>query len=197
MCDGDHSDLPSGLLRRSDPVAYLVRSFQTNARIRSLTTGTFNRVVKDRIAFRLSGANSVQANPHKCESDCPRNLTNIRCCARPCQRERPTEFSPDFHNGNPGRRTPGGSTRQPKASKPYGFVIPNRRSRRGICFCLPGAQTRATVWPSASKEAPISAHAEAEDRKLRKELAFGGPCLEGTLQKPTGCFRIKPRGRGD
>jgi hypothetical protein len=32
------------------------------ARIRSLTTGTFNRVVKDRIAFRLSGANSVQAN---------------------------------------------------------------------------------------------------------------------------------------
>ena len=230
-------------------MAYLVRSFQTNARIRSLTTGTFNRVVKDRIAFRLSGANSVQANPHKCESDCPRNLTNIRCCARPCQRERPTEFPPDFHNGksgrasargairsmwdsrhrlssrakldrysvearpcqrerptefppdfhngNPGRRTPGGSTRQPKASKPYGFVIPNRRSRRGICFCLPGAQTRATVWPSASKEAPISAHAEAEDRKLRKELAFGGPCLEGTLQKPTGCFRIKPRGRGD
>ena len=33
------------------------------ARIRSLTTGTFNRVVKDRIAIRLSGANSVQANP--------------------------------------------------------------------------------------------------------------------------------------
>src|ERR1700722_9556446 len=30
-------------------------------RIRSLTTGTFNRVVKDRIAIRLSGANSVQA----------------------------------------------------------------------------------------------------------------------------------------
>ena len=38
---------------------YLVRSFRTNARIRSLTTGTFNRVVKDRIAFRLSGAPSV------------------------------------------------------------------------------------------------------------------------------------------
>jgi hypothetical protein len=41
-------------------VAYLVRSFRTNAQIRSLTTGTFNRVVKDRIAFRLSGAYSVQ-----------------------------------------------------------------------------------------------------------------------------------------
>jgi hypothetical protein len=39
-------------------VVYLVRSFRTYARIRSLTTGTFNRVVKDRIAFRLSGAPS-------------------------------------------------------------------------------------------------------------------------------------------
>ena len=174
-----------------------MRSFQTNARIRSLTTGTFNRVVKDRIAFRLSGANSVQANPHKCESDCPRNPTNIRRCARPCQRKRPTEFPPDFHNGNSGRRSRSQLNRQPKKpTNPYGFVIPNRRSRRGICFCLPGAQTRATVWPSASR-ALISAHAEAEDRKLRKDLTFGGPCLEGTLQKPTGCFRIKPRGRGD
>jgi len=42
-------------------VVYLVRSFRTYARIRSLTTGTFNLVVKDRIAFRLSGAPSVQA----------------------------------------------------------------------------------------------------------------------------------------
>src|ERR1700756_5733014 len=82
-----------------DPVAYLVRSFQTNARIRSLTTGTFNRVVKDRIALRLSGANSVQANPHECESDCPRNLTNIPCCAKTCQRMQPTEFPRDFHTG--------------------------------------------------------------------------------------------------
>jgi hypothetical protein len=46
-------------------VVYLVRSFRTYARIRSLTTGTFNLVVKDRIAVRLSGANSVQANSHK------------------------------------------------------------------------------------------------------------------------------------
>src|SRR5207248_10185745 len=61
-CDGDHwTPCKSFPLLRS--VAYLVRSFQTYARIRSLTTGTFNRVVKDRIAFRLSGANSVQANP--------------------------------------------------------------------------------------------------------------------------------------
>ena len=50
-------------------MVYLVRSFRTYARIRSLTTGTFNLVVKDRIAFRLSGAPSgldgpaARANP--------------------------------------------------------------------------------------------------------------------------------------
>jgi hypothetical protein len=45
-------------------VVYLVRSFRTYARTRSLTTGTFNRVVKDRIAFRLSGAPSVLDGPN-------------------------------------------------------------------------------------------------------------------------------------
>src|SRR5258708_39419437 len=44
-------------------VVYLVRSFRTYARIRSLTTGTFNLVVKDRIAFRLSGAPSGLDGP--------------------------------------------------------------------------------------------------------------------------------------
>src|ERR1700758_3221976 len=88
-----------------DPVAYLVRSFQTNARIRSLTTGTFNRVVKDRIALRLSGANSVQANPL---------LERIRLSSKPykhtllpgpCQRKRFTAFPPVFHNGEGGRNS--------------------------------------------------------------------------------------------
>ncbi len=37
-----------------------MRSFRTCARIRSLTTGTFNQIFKDRIALRLSGAHSVQ-----------------------------------------------------------------------------------------------------------------------------------------
>jgi hypothetical protein len=56
----------------------------------------------------------------------------------------------------------------------------------------------ATVWPSASTGAAIRAHGEAEDRKLRKDPAFGGPCLEGTLQKPASVnlgFRIQSRGR--
>jgi len=84
-----------------------VRSFRTNARIRSLTTGTFNRVVKDRIAFRLSGAYSISPDSHKCESDCPRNRYNHTVRRRLRQRERPTEFPPDFHMGKAliGRRT--------------------------------------------------------------------------------------------
>jgi len=78
---------------------------RTYARIRSLTTGTFNLVVKDRITIRLSGANSVQANPHECESDCPRNPTNILCGEKSCQPVRPTGFPDVFphreaHVGN-------------------------------------------------------------------------------------------------
>src|SRR6476620_246748 len=97
----------TGPLARVSPcsrsVAYLVRSFQTYARIRSLTTGTFNRVVKDRITFRLSGANSVQANPHKCESDCPRNFTNIRCAPNPVNASSPQNFHLFSTQKGPGR----------------------------------------------------------------------------------------------
>jgi hypothetical protein len=50
---------------------------------------------------------------------------------------------------------------------------------------LGGSLLRATVWPSASfcderyaiTKALISAHAEAEDRKLRKDPTFGGSLL--------------------
>ena len=53
---------------------------------------------------------------------------------------------------------------------------------------------RATVWPSALdiQSTDFSAHAEAEDRKLRKDPTFGGPCFEGTLQKPTGVSESSP-----
>ena len=57
-------------------------------------------------------------------------------------------------------------------------------ARNGMAFRF-GSTTRAYL-----------AHAEAEDRKLRKD-PNGGPCFEGTLQKPTSCFRIKSRGRDD
>src|SRR5215468_3602991 len=86
-------------------VAHLVRSFQTYARNRSLTTGTFNQIFKDRITIRLSGAHSVQPE---------RIYVRIRPSSKPfkhtvlhipSQRKHPTEFPRDFHNGNSGWRT--------------------------------------------------------------------------------------------
>jgi len=74
------------------------------ARIRSLTTGTFNRVVKDRIAIRLSGANSVQANSSLQAnlhvrirlSSKPYNHTVRRKSGQPAER---TGFPDVFHIG--------------------------------------------------------------------------------------------------
>jgi hypothetical protein len=130
-------------------VVYLVRSFRTYARIRSLTTGTFNLVVKDRIAFRLSGAPSVQANPL---------LERIRLSskpfkhivrAKPCQPTHSTVFPRDFHMRNLLRM---GAPGEPKSSLLHATILPS---------ALEFAKT------------PIySAHAEAEDRKLRKDPSW-------------------------
>jgi hypothetical protein len=38
-------------------------------------------------------------------------------------------------------------------------------------------------------ETPISAHADTEDKKLRKERLLGGPCFEGTLR--SGFYETK------
>ena len=155
-----------------------MRSFQTNARNRSLTTGTFNRVVKDRIAFRLSGANSVQPETHKCDPDRPRNLTTIRCGEKPCQRPYPTEFPPVFHIGKAvsGRRS-GSSDRWARA-------VLDWRTRRPPLHVPLSSKQRATVWPSASKAPDFGARRSGR-QKIEKRTYFGGPCFEGTLQKPT------------
>jgi hypothetical protein len=64
-----------------------------------LTTGTFNLIVKDRIAFRLSGALSVRTEP----------LAGSRTSSKPFNRILPhnrcqpfgiTGFPPVFHNGS-------------------------------------------------------------------------------------------------
>ena len=50
----------------------------------------------------------------------------------------------------------------------YKFVIPSGLTARNLLW---GVQQHATILPSASnhKDADESAHAEAEDRKLRKD----------------------------
>jgi hypothetical protein len=91
---------PPNLIRKRNEkftVVYLVRSFRTYARIRSLTTGTFNLVVKDRIAFRQSGAPSVQANPLLERIRLSSKPFNHIVRAKPCQRTHPTAFPRVFH----------------------------------------------------------------------------------------------------
>jgi hypothetical protein len=134
-------------------VVYLVRSFRTYARIRSLTTGTFNRVVKDRIAFRLSGAPSgldgpafLGRTPSKNGSGCPRNPTNIQCGLESCNQRVPQNFhafsTTGKRVGKRHRRAQPAKINQPESNQPGSnrkpcherVVIPNGRSPRGTCF---------------------------------------------------------------
>jgi hypothetical protein len=130
-----------------------VRSFRTNARIRSLTTGTFNRVVKDRIAFRLSGAPSVLGGSTRMRIRLSSKPFNHIVRAKPCQPAHPTVFTHDFH-----------------------MCI---CLDLGCWGARKSSLQRATVWPSAlglqsteSSAHGFLGHAKAEDRKLRKELAL-------------------------
>ena len=75
-----------------DPVAYLVRSLRTYARIRSLTTGTFNLIVKDRTAIRLSGAHSVQPGTHMCDPAVLETLQTYRAAKNPVNPRIPQNF---------------------------------------------------------------------------------------------------------
>ncbi len=108
---------------------YLVRSFRTYARIRSLTTGTFNRVVKDRIAFRLSGAPSVldgfvlRANPQARIRLSSKPFNHI-VRAKPCQPAHPTAFPPVFHMRNG----------DDQGAPPPRFCHSEQPHREGICF---------------------------------------------------------------
>jgi hypothetical protein len=58
--------------------AYLVSTFRLEPEHFHLTTGTFNLIVKDRIASRLSGALSVHTNPS--------SQTRIRTSSKPFNR---------------------------------------------------------------------------------------------------------------
>jgi len=71
---------------------------RTCARVFHLTTGTFNLIVKDRIAFRLSGAPSVQNGVTQVRirlSSKPFKHIALSCCCQPIV---PTGFPPVFHN---------------------------------------------------------------------------------------------------
>jgi len=126
-------------------VVYLVRSFRTYARIRSLTTGTFNRVVKDRIAIRLSGANSgldgpaTRANPAVLET-----LQTYVAAQHPVNASDSQNFQRFSTLGKPRwSRRPGSSTTEKQVPRRAFSPTRNDESLDG------GSLRRATVWPSA------------------------------------------------
>ena len=88
-----------------------------------LTTGTFNLIVKDRIAFRLSGALSVRTDPLR-ESIRPRNFLTVSCrttAVNPLQ-------SQDFHLlSTTGNVYPGEKNSNAESS------LPTTRRRSSAC----------------------------------------------------------------
>jgi hypothetical protein len=198
-------------------VAYLVRSFRTNARIRSLTTGTFNLIVKDRIAFRLSGAPSVQPDNLMWRGhSCPRRFCrqaksrthtdSFRPSSKPYkhtvlrksrQRQQPTEFPRVFHIGKPyaerivERRTPS-SVRSSEARSAQNRSAQNRgraalqRRVRGhpqIGALAPAGFSSTQRYGPPLVSTTYFGTCRSGRQKIEKRT-FGGPCFEGTLQKP-------------
>ena len=130
-------------------VAYFVRSFRTCARIRSLTTGTFNLIVKDRISDPPERCESVRPETHLCVSGRPRNPTNISCGEKPVN----PCIAQDLHRFS----TTGKGSRQglkPTSAQGSGAALKGRSSTLAH-----GTRPRATIWPSASQAQLFSAQA--------------------------------------
>src|SRR5580700_8694658 len=88
-----------------------------------------NRGPPKRCEFSPGGNFGMRARrPHHKETDCPRNLTSIRRCAKSCQSALPTEFPDDFHNWT----VLGGGSRRDCRQKPR--------------FLAPLGMTRFLVW---------------------------------------------------
>jgi len=125
----------------------------------------------------LAGKSARPTQP----TDCPRNLTNIRCGERSCQSSRPTGFPDDFHSGKVWGAGQESCLRNLKSRSLTGLS-----ARFEMTRLLGGARMRATVWPSvcmgANFGAGVFTRSSTEDKKLRKDLAAGGPCFEGTLR---------------
>jgi hypothetical protein len=174
-------------------VAYLVRSFQTYARNRSLTTGTFNRVVKDRIAIPPKRRRIQSSQTHTSASlTVLETLQTYRAAQSTVNACIPQNFHRISTMGNSGRRTR--RTSGAKARLVDGLWAVRLKPH-------PSTSWGARRYGSSARQVPESTRqfqpCEGGRQKIEKRSYFGGPCLEGTLRKPTQCFRIKPRGRGD
>ena len=150
---------------------------RTNARM-FLTTGTFNLVVKDRIAVRRGGAHSVQAKTLESISDCPRNFTNIQCGVNPVNHALPTEFPDDFHIGK--------YSVEERQQESKGSV----KARNSMAF-------RSALERQFGED--LCCSPDGRQKIEKRSLLLGGPCFEGTLRKALRktcfAFRIESRGR--
>jgi hypothetical protein len=186
-----------------------VRSLRTCARIRSLTTGTFNQIFKDRITIRLSGAHSVRRETHKCESDRPRNPSTILRGEKPCQRMLRTEFPLDFHNGNMWARASTAGAKAPVLCRHFGARLEAAPFQNGHAqqYGLPlgdNLEMALVLWNSKSQRI------ESQGRMLFRTRESGRQKIDKrtyvwrflALKAPfrkTGCCTVpesEPRGRG-
>jgi hypothetical protein len=175
-----------------------VRSLRTYARIRSLTTGTFNQIFKDQPAVRLSGANRSSRNlfagmkpAHRVISTVLETLQTYCANKNPVNRRIPQNFH--------GISTFGKSYRQ--ESKPQGLkplapspdfaarleAAPFQSGTRSSMVFRSEAKTQQVFRPvfSAWPFRPgVFRPCEGGRQKVNKRTCFGGPCFEGTLQRP-------------
>jgi len=185
-------------------LANFVRSFRTCARIRSLTTGTFNLIFKDRIAFRLSGANSVRREAHMCAPAVLETLQTYRAAKNPVNRLASQDFQMFSTSGrSPSGRSPGGPSGEPPGNtsqrpppavrSSLSSTVPATAQNARNSMGLPLWFQQLTLAP-ALKRLGSFGHAAAEDSGIEKRTCFGGPCFEGTLQE-LNVPESKSRGR--
>ena len=168
-------------------VAYLVRSLRTCTRMLLSRLARSTKLSKTESAARLSGANRSE-----------RTLVRIRSSSKPCNHtvQRKTLSTRTSHMI---------STRFPHVDCDAVERISGAKApaRSAICGAAKAAPLQTETRNSMAFRSRMrlnsargfSGRARAEDRKLRKELTFGGPCFEGTLQKPTGVSESRFRGR--
>jgi hypothetical protein len=136
------------------------------------------RIQSRRIICRLSSLRSTERAsrpfPHR-QSDCPRNPTTIQCRVKSCQSTHPTGFPDDLHRW----KCPFGRRRQESCRQRVELRSTDSRWRLSPHLPLSSKTRNSMCLPLGIT--PLSAHADTEDKKLRKD-PFGGPCFEGPLR---------------
>jgi len=147
-----------------------VRSFQTYARNRSLTTGTFNRVVKDRIARSPERRRIQSSQAHTSASlTVLETLQTYRAALASSTHatHRISTIFPQWEFWSAGKAASQGFKVARLQSEPHKLLkyqgLQRFSARNGIVFRFAGA----ILTPQAT-----SGHARTEDEKLRKELTL-------------------------